>query len=92
MPKGALQDVLDEATIILPVADVIDIGAEEKRLEREILKMQGEVERFKKKLSNEKFISNAPESVVQLEREKLNEAKISYSRLSQAKERLLQAR
>ncbi|MBM10021.1 MAG: valine--tRNA ligase [Magnetovibrio sp.] len=92
VPKGSLQDVLDEATIILPVADVIDIGTEEKRLEREILKMQAEVERFNKKLSNEKFISNAPEFVVQLEREKLNEAKIACSRLGQAKERLLQAR
>ena len=92
VPKGAIQDVLDEATIILPVANVIDISAEEKRLEREISKMQAEVERFEKKLSNKKFINNAPEAVVQTERAKLNEAEASYSRLSQAREKLLQAR
>jgi len=92
VPRGAVQDVLDEATLILPVADVIDIAAEEKRLEREISKMQSEIQRFKGKLSNERFIANAPGEVVETEREKLNDAIVAHSNLSQARERLMKAR
>ena len=92
VPKGAVQDVLDEAILILPVADVIDIAAEEKRLQREISKMNSEIQRFEGKLSNERFIANAPGAVVETEREKLNDAKAAYSNLIQARERLMTAR
>jgi valyl-tRNA synthetase len=89
-PKGSVQDVLDEATVILPVADVIDIAAEQARLNKEISKQQSEIDRFEKKLGNEKFVANAPEAVVETERGKLADARVVHARLSEARERLQQ--
>ena len=83
-----MQDVLDEATIILPIADVIDLEAEKGRLEKEINKQDAEITRFEKKLGNEKFVANAPDEVVEGEREKLAEAQATRARLDEALKRL----
>ena len=91
VPKGAIQDVLDEATIILPIADVIDLDSEKARLEKEIAKMNAEVERFKEKLANEKFIANAPQAVVETEREKLKDAINQRAKIDEALGRLTAA-
>ncbi len=91
IPKGAVQDVLDEATLVLHIADVIDLAAERGRLEKEIAKQNAEITRFEKKLGNEKFVANAPEAVVETEREKLTEAQAARTRLEDALERLLRA-
>jgi len=88
VPKGAVQDVLDEATIILPIAEVIDLDAERARLEREIAKQDKEIQRFEGKLGNEKFIANAPEDVIETERERLAEAKQVRDKLEEAHNRL----
>lgn len=88
VPKGAVQDVIDEATIILPVADVLDLDAERERLDREIAKQDKEIQKFEGKLNNEKFVANAPEEVVATERERLSEAKQAREKLVEAQERL----
>jgi len=89
VPKGAVQDVIDEATVIMPIADVIDLDTEKERLEKEIAKQQSEIDRFQKKLGNEKFVANAPEAVVEAEREKLADAETAKTRLEEARERLI---
>ncbi|PPR70628.1 MAG: Valine--tRNA ligase, partial [Alphaproteobacteria bacterium MarineAlpha3_Bin4] len=43
VPSGAVQDVIDEATIILPIAGVIDLESEKVRLEREIARQDNEI-------------------------------------------------
>ena len=91
VPKGAVQDMLDEATMVLPIADVIDVAVEQARLEKEISKQQNEINRFEKKLRNKKFLANAPEAVVKTERAKLADAKATQGRLHEARERLLEA-
>ena len=88
VPKGAVQDVLDEATLILPIAEVIDLDAEKARLEKEIAKQDAEIDRFEKKLGNAKFVANAPAEVVEGEREKLGEAQATRGRLEEALKRL----
>ncbi len=89
IPAGAVQDVIDEAVIILPIADVIDLSAERARLEREISKQEQEISRFEKKLGNEKFIANAPTAVVETERERLTEAQQTRDKLMEAHKRLV---
>jgi valyl-tRNA synthetase len=89
VPKGAVQDVIDEATIILPIADVLDLDAERERLDREIAKQDKEIQKFEGKLNNEKFVANAPEEVVATERERLSEAKQAREKLIEAQSRLL---
>jgi len=91
VPKGAVQDVIDEATIILPLAGVIDLEAERQRLDREISKQDGEIAHFEKKLGNEKFVANAPEAVVETERERLSDAQQARAKLDEALQRLLAA-
>ncbi|MGO7755647.1 hypothetical protein ACC708_35980, partial [Rhizobium ruizarguesonis] len=72
-PKGAAQIVIDEATICLPLGNLIDLYAEKARLEKAIAKMEGEISRIDGKLSNEKFVANANPDVVEAERDRLEE-------------------
>ncbi len=83
-PKGAAQIVLNEATVCLPLGALIDLAAEAARLQKELAKVTEEIARLHKKLSNEKFVANAPEDVVIAEREKLAEYVESQARLATA--------
>ncbi len=85
---GAVQIVLDEATLALPLAGIIDIGAEQKRLKREIDKVGSEIRQLDAKLANEKFVARAPEHVVEEQRERKNEAEATAAKLAQALKRL----
>jgi valyl-tRNA synthetase len=87
-PKGALQIVLDEATFALPLAEIIDVAVESKRLKREIDKVGSEIAQLDAKLSNEKFVARAPEHVVEEQRERKADAEAIASRLAQALKRL----
>ena len=88
VPSGAVQDVIDEATIILPISGVIDVSAERARLDKEIEKQNKEIQRFEGKLGNEKFVAKAPASVIETERERLAEAQQAREKLIEAQERL----
>jgi valyl-tRNA synthetase len=87
-PKGAAQIVLDEATIFVPLAGVIDIGQERTRLTKERDKAKGEAEKIEKKLGNEQFLAKANPEVVAEQRQRLEEAKLAVAKLTQALDRL----
>ena len=61
----------DIGSVYIPLADVIDFEKERARLEGEMKKNDGEIERIEKKLSNEGFVSKAPTQVIEGERAKL---------------------
>jgi valyl-tRNA synthetase len=84
VPKGAAQGVVDEATLVLPLADVIDLAAERARLGREIAKLEDEVRRLDAKLANPGFVSRAAEDVVEETRSKRAAASATATRLTQA--------
>jgi len=88
VPQGAVQIVINEATVFLPLADVIDLKAEMQRLQKEIAKLEGEVKKIDAKLGNEKFLAGAPEHVVEEQRERKVDAESTISRLSDAVKRL----
>ena len=69
--------------IRVPMAGLIDKAAEQARLEKEIDKLNKELQRLRGKLSNEKFISNAPEDVVNKEKTKLADAESALGKLEQ---------
>ncbi len=69
-PGGAVQVVAGDATLALPLGDLIDLDAEKARLAKEIAKLDGEIGRLVKKLSNARFVANAPEDLVAAERDK----------------------
>ncbi|KQT48927.1 valine--tRNA ligase [Aureimonas sp. Leaf454] len=68
----------------IPLGGMIDIEAERARLTRAKAKADGEVGRIDKKLSNEKFVANAPEEVVAEEREKQAGYRLEAERLANA--------
>ena len=84
----AIQIVLDNATLLLKIADVIDIAEERARLERELAKISGEIAKIDKKLSNPQFLERAPEAVVEEQRERRTDADMSRQKLDQAVARL----
>ncbi|MGB3810430.1 MAG: valine--tRNA ligase [Parvibaculum sp.] len=82
VPAGALQMVLDEATVLLPIADVVDLKAETVRLKKELGKLDGEIGKIDAKLGNEKFIASAPEQVVDEQRERKADAEAARAKLT----------
>ncbi|MDE0992861.1 MAG: class I tRNA ligase family protein, partial [Rhodospirillales bacterium] len=88
IPTGSVQDVIDEAILILPISETIDLTEEKSRLDKEINKQTAEIDRFEKKLSNERFVTNAPDEVVATERQKLADAQQIKIKLQEARERL----
>jgi len=58
----------------VPIGNLIDADAEISKLEAELKHLEGFLAGVVKKLSNERFVSNAPEQVVQLERKKQQDA------------------
>ncbi|EMF0510625.1 valine--tRNA ligase [Enterococcus hirae] len=69
-PDLAMSAVLTGAEIFLPLAGLINIEEEIKRLEKELAKWTDEVKRVQGKLGNERFVANAPAEVVEAERAK----------------------
>ena len=69
--KDAVSAVIPEATIYIPFAELVDIEKEIERLNKEKARLEGELKRVNGMLSNEKFISKAPQSKVDEEKAKL---------------------
>jgi len=88
VPGEATQLVLDEATFCLPLAGVIDISAEKERLGKELAKLEKEIDGVDRKLSNEQFISKAPESVVDDQKKRRQDALDKKTRVEAALSRL----
>ena len=70
-PEQAATQVAGDVEVLLPLAGLVNLGEEEKRLTKEIAKAQKDVDMFTKKLSNDKFVANAPAAVLEKDRGKL---------------------
>ena len=68
---SAASAVIHNATIFMPMEELVDVGKEIERLEKEQKKLQGELKRSHGMLSNERFLSKAPEEKVAEEKAKL---------------------
>ncbi|SFE70301.1 valine--tRNA ligase [Alteribacillus iranensis] len=69
-PEKSVSQVVTGAELYMPLAGLIDIDEEIARLEKEKEKLDKEVTRVQKKLSNEGFLKKAPEQVVEEEKQK----------------------
>ena len=67
----AVSVVIENATVYMPFAELVDISQEIERLEKEEKRLQGEIARSNGMLSNEKFVSKAPAAKVEEEKAKL---------------------
>jgi len=87
-PEGAVLDVIADATVVLPLAGVVDLAAEAARLRKEIAKLDDEVAKIDRKLSNPDFLARAPEEVVDEQRSRREEAEEARAKLAEALARL----
>jgi len=86
--QGAAQLVVDEATVYLPLANLMDLDAEKARLNKSIEKLGKEAGGIKGRLSNEKFLEKAPAHVVAEAKEQLADLEIQVEKLQAALARL----
>src|SRR6266581_3474870 len=90
-PEGAVQLLVRGEVVALPLKGVIDLAAEKARLDKEIAKADADIKRVDAKLGNEKFVANAPEEIVEEEKEKREAAVARKTKIVEALERLKQA-
>ena len=81
--SAAATVVAHGAELFIPMADLIDTDKEKARLSKEIQRLEGLVKAITGKLSNENFISKAPEAVITSEKEKLRKIQESLTKLTE---------
>jgi valyl-tRNA synthetase len=85
---ASMTALVDSLKLHIPMAGLIDKDAELQRLQKAIEKAEKEWQRLNGKLSNENFVSKAPEAVIAKEREKLAEAEATLSQLKEQQEKI----
>jgi len=90
-PEGAVQLLVRGEVAALPLKGVIDLSAERARLDKELAKAEADIKRVDAKLGNEKFVANAPEEIVEEEKEKRDAAVTRKTKILEALERLKNA-
>ena len=73
--------LVGEMTVLMPLADLIDPTIEAQRLEKELNRMRGELDRATAKLNNPSFIEKAPGAIVDKERARIQELQDKVPRL-----------
>ena len=69
-PDASASAVFSNSEIYIPLKGLIDLDVERQRIEKEINRLEGSLKGIEKKLSNDKFINNAPADVVEKEKTK----------------------
>jgi valyl-tRNA synthetase len=88
VPPGGVQAVVEGATLILSLGEVVDLTRERERLGKEIGKLDAELARIAAKLDNPNFLAKAKAEVVEEQREREADATRDRDRLKAAYDRL----
>ncbi|PWN06431.1 valine--tRNA ligase [Rhodohalobacter mucosus] len=80
-PKASAAAVIGGSEIYIPLEGLIDLDKERSRINKEIERLEGFLKGIEKKLSNEQFVNNAPEAVVEKERMKKSDTETSLQKL-----------
>ncbi|AEP09482.1 valine--tRNA ligase [Micavibrio aeruginosavorus] len=88
VPAGSIQTVVNEATLIMPIADIIDLDKERARLRKEIEKLSSDIEKIEQKLSDKKFVDNAPAEIIEEQHKRKETAETTRTKLSAALKQL----
>ncbi len=87
-PPQSAQVVVRGETVAMPLAGLIDIGAEKARLAKELGKLDADIAGTERKLSNPDFVARAPEEVIEENRERVASAKARQAKIREALARL----
>ncbi|MEH6950656.1 valine--tRNA ligase [Nitrobacter sp. NHB1] len=88
VPQGAVQLLIRGEVAALPLKGIVDVAAQRARLGKEIAKADADINRVDFKLANEKFVANAPEEIVEEEKDKREAAVARKAKFADALERL----
>jgi valyl-tRNA synthetase len=88
VPAGGIQAIVDGATLILRLGDVVDLAGEKARLGKEIGRLDAELAKIAAKLANPGFLSKAKAEVVEAQREREADVARDRDRLKSAYDRL----
>jgi valyl-tRNA synthetase len=91
VPAGSVQIVVRGEVAALPLAGLVDLAAEQVRLDKEAAKLNADIAKIDAKLGNPDFIARAPEEVVEEQRERREEAVARLAKVGDAAERLRRA-
>jgi valyl-tRNA synthetase len=80
-PKATASSVIKDCEIYIPLEGIIDLDVEKERLQKEIKRLEGALIGVNKKLSNERFVNNAPKEVVEKEKAKQTDWENSVNKL-----------
>ena len=86
--KGSAQEILGEATLILPLAEIIDLDQERVRLKKEGEKIAAEIKKIEAKLGNKEFVERAPPEIIEEQRERKAAAEATLAKLEAAQKSL----
>jgi valyl-tRNA synthetase len=89
-PRGAALAVIEGAEVHVPLAGLVNLQEETKRLEKEIGKAASELASVQRKLSDPKFLERAPEEVVEKDRDRATQLEEKRQSLERSLERLRQ--
>lgn len=87
-PKGVATGVVGSIRIFVPLAGIVDTTGEKARLQKEITKIEKDLNQCLKKLANRDFLEKAAEAVIKKEEEKLKEFKERHAALEAALKKL----
>jgi valyl-tRNA synthetase len=87
-PQGALQLVVRDEVVALPLGGIVDLTAERARLDKEMDKVRLEIAKVEAKLGNEDFLARAPDDVIAEHEERREAFQERLSMLAHARERL----
>ncbi len=82
-PENAASVVVSDVTVYLPLAGLVDVQAECERLDKEKVKLEEQIARIEKQLSNEQFVTRARPDVVERERAKLSDLQASAKQINE---------
>ena len=80
-PENSIGTVVGQVEIYIDLAGIIDTEAEKERLSKEIADAEKYIKSLEGKLANEQFVANAPEAVVNTEKEKLQNSQEKLEKL-----------
>jgi len=81
--SGMASAITNDASLYMPMAELVDLEKEKARMEKELAKTRQELEKTEARLQNKAFTDKAPEKVVNAEREKVAKAKALIANLEE---------